>query len=136
MRKFIAYLVFISVPLIAGYLYYSYYAGSGDLWSKQCSFHELTGLQCPGCGGQRAFFSLLHVQITDALQYNALLVLGLPFFLYIFFLLCQVYIAKDKRFLKYFNFPAKVGYIFLAVLVIFLILRNIPVWPFIYLSPP
>ena len=136
MRKFLAYTVFISVPLIVGYLYYAHYAGSGDLWSKQCSFHELTGLQCPGCGGQRAFFSLLHGDISGALQNNALLVFGLPFFLYIYFLLCQVYIARDKVFMKYFNFPAKVGYIFLAILVIFFILRNIPIWPFTYLSPP
>ncbi|MBB4035519.1 hypothetical protein GGR21_001412 [Dysgonomonas hofstadii] len=136
MRKYLGYIVFAAVLLIVGYLYYSYYAVSGDLWSKQCSFHEFTGLHCPGCGGQRAFFALLHGHILDALHYNALLIIGLPFFLYIFFLLCQVYIAKDKKFLKYFNFSAKVGYLFLIILTLFFILRNIPVWPFTYLAPP
>ena len=136
MRKYIGYIIIIAIPLIIAFVYYNYYATTGNIWSKQCSFHELTGLQCPGCGGQRSFYHLLHGNILQAFRYNALLIIILPFLLYIYFLLAQVYILKNKNYLKYFNFSGKLGYIFIAVLVIFFILRNIPISPFIYLSPP
>lgn len=136
MRKYIGYIIIIAIPLIIAFVYYNYYAKTGNIWSKQCSFHEFTGFQCPGCGGQRSFYHLLHGNILQALRYNALLIIILPFLLYIYFLLAQVYILKNKNYLKYFNFSGKLGYIFIAGLVIFFILRNIPISPFIYLSPP
>ena len=136
MRKYLGYILLIALPVIIGYIYYAFYLDSGSIWSKQCSFHQLTGLQCPGCGGQRAFYMLLHGHPIQALRYNALLIIGLPFFIYIYFLLFQVYIIKDKKYLKYFNFPSMAGYVFLGILIVFFILRNIPSWPFTLLSPP
>src|ERR1700761_7382729 len=42
-----------------------------------CQFHQLTGLNCPGCGATRALYALLHGDILLALRDNALvLVLG------------------------------------------------------------
>ncbi|MCM1109265.1 MAG: DUF2752 domain-containing protein [Clostridium sp.] len=41
----------------------------------------ITGLQCPGCGSQRAVHSLLHADLRAAWGYNALLVAFLPFVL-------------------------------------------------------
>lgn len=38
----------------------------------------LTGLECPGCGSQRAIHSLLHLDIAAAFKFNALLVSSLP----------------------------------------------------------
>lgn len=42
----------------------------------RCSFHVLTGLQCPGCGDLRAAHRLLHGDFAAAWQLNALAVLG------------------------------------------------------------
>ena len=42
-----------------------------------CQFHRLTGLNCPGCGGTRALYALLHGDFSTALRDNALLVAGL-----------------------------------------------------------
>ncbi|MDW7980289.1 MAG: DUF2752 domain-containing protein [Verrucomicrobiales bacterium] len=44
-----------------------------------CMFHALTGLKCAGCGGLRAIHKLLHGEFADALRYNALVVISLPF---------------------------------------------------------
>lgn len=44
----------------------------------RCVFHQITGLNCPGCGGQRAIHHLLHGDVTAALHLNALLVVLLP----------------------------------------------------------
>lgn len=41
-----------------------------------CLFHLLTGLYCPGCGGTRAVWYLLHGQILKSLQYHPLVLYG------------------------------------------------------------
>ncbi len=42
-----------------------------------CLFHTLTGLNCPGCGGTRAAYQLLHGRLLLALRDNALFILAL-----------------------------------------------------------
>ena len=44
----------------------------------QCAFHQLTGLDCPGCGGQRALHQLLHGNLIEAFRFNALLIMLMP----------------------------------------------------------
>lgn len=44
----------------------------------RCAFHELTGLQCAGCGSQRCIHALLHLDFPSAWHYNALLVCLIP----------------------------------------------------------
>jgi len=46
----------------------------------QCLFHQLTGLDCPGCGSLRALHAVLHGNLGAALHYNAFLILSLPLF--------------------------------------------------------
>jgi len=38
-----------------------------------CLFHKLTGWNCWGCGGQRAFHQLLHGNLADAANLNPLI---------------------------------------------------------------
>lgn len=40
-----------------------------------CVFHQLTGLNCPGCGATRALYALLHGNFRVALQDNAFFIL-------------------------------------------------------------
>ncbi len=47
-----------------------------------CSFHALTGWDCPGCGATRATHELLHGRLAAAWHYNALWVLLWPVALY------------------------------------------------------
>ena len=53
-----------------------------SLGMSGCGFYELTHLYCHGCGGTRAFESLLHLDIISSLKYNAILVPGILLFLY------------------------------------------------------
>lgn len=51
----------------------------------RCMFHTLTGLECPGCGSQRAIHALLRGDFVAAWEYNALVVAGiLPVAVYIY----------------------------------------------------
>ena len=43
-----------------------------------CIFRRLTGLECPGCGCARALHALLHLHLGNAVGYNVLVVLTLP----------------------------------------------------------
>lgn len=45
----------------------------------RCIFHELTGLDCPGCGSQRAIHALLNFDLKAAFESNALMVISIPF---------------------------------------------------------
>lgn len=96
----------------------SKYAG----WLPECKFHELTGLYCPGCGSTRALFSLLHGDLMSSLHNNLLLIpCGLTVVLLI--------VKKDLSPNRY------TAIVIVAVLVVFMILRNIPCMPFTLLAP-
>ena len=47
-----------------------------------CPFHELFHIYCPGCGGTRALFELLHGHILTSLYCNPAIFLGLILILY------------------------------------------------------
>lgn len=68
----------VIVVAAAVFLYYTFDPGTSVL-SPKCPFHMLTGLDCPGCGSQRAIHSMLNGDFEAALRYNALLVLAIPY---------------------------------------------------------
>lgn len=99
-----------------------------------CIIKLLTGMYCPGCGAGRACFSILHGKFFDAFCYNPLLVILLPF--------AGGYIAArgiDWAVTGGNHIDGKISIkLLLAVLIIILvygILRNIPIFPFSLLAP-
>lgn len=42
-------------------------------WLPKCPIHQVTGLLCPGCGGQRAVAALFRGDIASALKFNTLM---------------------------------------------------------------
>jgi hypothetical protein len=47
----------------------------------RCPFRALTGLLCPGCGGTRMAYDLMHGHLATAWHDNALLLVATPFVL-------------------------------------------------------
>jgi hypothetical protein len=72
------YFVYGLIIALLAVLYYNFNPTKYSFFPK-CPFFVLTGLQCPGCGSQRAIYQLLHGHIAGAIHYNALLVFSLPF---------------------------------------------------------
>jgi len=134
-RKIIVFALALAIPVLVGLVYFHFY-NENSSYNMECGFHNLTGLQCPGCGGQRAFHSLLHGEIPTALRYNAIFILGLPLLLYMYFVVVEVHGLKNRKYVNGFIYSSKFAKLALITIIVFFILRNIPVTPFIYLSPP
>ncbi|MGD0251095.1 MAG: DUF2752 domain-containing protein [Verrucomicrobiota bacterium] len=95
-----------------------------------CLFHKLTGLNCPGCGGTRAAYQLLHGHLLRALRDNALFILAL-----VALMVRGVWFATRKICHQPATLavPPKVLWAFLVLAVAFSVLRNLPAFSF--LSP-
>ncbi|WP_449028237.1 DUF2752 domain-containing protein [Prevotella jejuni] len=61
-------------------LYY-FYNPVTTLWTPKCPFKLATGLQCPGCGIQRALHALLQGHYSEAIHYNYFLLFSGPYIL-------------------------------------------------------
>ena len=62
----------------------------------RCPLYAATHLLCPGCGGTRAFYAMLHGDFRTALHYNALFTLLAPFLLGWFAFGCYGMMRYDR----------------------------------------
>jgi hypothetical protein len=87
-----------------------------------CVFHQITGLDCPGCGAQRALHQLLHGNIVAAIRLNAMFVLSLPIWaLYGPRFLLRAFRAQPTK------LNARWLWFYLMAWLVFGFLRNLPV---------
>jgi hypothetical protein len=89
-----------------------------------CTLHELTGWQCPGCGGLRALHQLSHGHMAAAWRLNPFLVALLPAAFWLG-------LREMARALTGRQWPGIVtrpifGWLLAGALVLFGILRNVP----------
>jgi len=98
-----------------------------------CMFHALTGLNCPGCGGLRAIHKLLHGNVTGALHSNALVVLLVPIVLWVGVRV----VWQTKAGVRQADSPVPIPllWIVLGAMIVFGLLRNLPVEQFAWMSP-
>lgn len=118
------------IVLIA--IYYRYNPGMYNFF-PECPFHKYLHLDCPGCGSQRAVHALLHGNLLLAADYNVLLVISLPFLLIHFICKLSSHFSGKQIVWSIWYKPATPKIIFVIVMV-FWVLRNVPVEPFTYLA--
>jgi hypothetical protein len=103
----------------------------------QCLFYKTTGFYCAGCGATRALHALLHRRFFEALHDNALLVAVLPLGIW----LAAPYLAQAWRANAWPKVQiegkslVRIGVTALALILAFMILRNLPGWPFDLVKP-
>ena len=100
----------------------------------RCVFYSITGLYCPGCGSQRAFSSLLHGDVRQAINYNWLFVLRLPLLFYSA-AITTLNVFRKKPLVQSLVYSAAFVKTVLALVILFWIARNISCYPFDLLAP-
>lgn len=113
--------------LSAAVLLLFFHRPEGQFFFPRCSFHGLTGLHCPGCGGLRAAHHLLHGEFSAALRSNALLVVGL--------LAVPTWWLWRRRQPAPRTLGVRAIWWLFAVVMLFTIARNLPWLPFHWLAP-
>ena len=71
--------VVVVLAVAAAVFFYVRFDPSDSVWFPKCPFLMFTGLECPGCGSQRALHALFHLDIGGAFRHNALMVVLMPF---------------------------------------------------------
>jgi hypothetical protein len=112
----------------ASYVWISNPTDAGAADPPGCLVKLTTGLDCPGCGGTRAFYFLMHGNLPEAVRHHAMAVFAAPFlvWLYVAWAVKQV----SGRSVPMPRISAKTVSLFLAAWALFMVVRNIPVAPF------
>jgi hypothetical protein len=126
MKKIVAILFLIFTTSVLVYFYQNNPSDKKTPYAV-CMTKNISGLDCPGCGGQRALHHLLHFDFSKAAKLNFFIYLFFPLLLYIVLLFC---LKPFGIVLPDLNLSTKTVIIFIVILVVFTILRNIPHYPF------
>jgi hypothetical protein len=98
-----------------------------------CPVRYLTGWYCPGCGSLRAIHALLHGNVREAWAMNPLTIMLLPFIAY--GLVSEILAGLWGRGLPQLRLPSSAIYTLGCVIVLFGVIRNLPMHPFSLLAP-
>ena len=112
----------------AGYTLITNPTDSAPDAAPSCLLKLTTGFDCPGCGGTRALWYLLHGDVAAAARHHLLVVFALPFVIYLY-----VAWAGQQVFgwrIPQLRLSPGVISAFLAVWFAFSVARNLPWAPF------
>lgn len=114
---------------IAAVVYYIYDPSLPQNPFPPCPTSYLWGLECPGCGSQRAFHALLHFDIPRAFSYNPVMIVALPY------VLLGIYFEYFGGKQKYPNmrrrlFGKTATIVTFIVVIVYFILRNVDLTSF------
>jgi hypothetical protein len=131
MRIFLVMFVALVMPVVTSIIYA--YPPAENTFYPGCYFNKATGLHCCGCGATRCVHSLLHLDIVQALAWNPLFVIMLPFILYgLTRMACEMWTGRR---LKWYRWPRWGTKVIMWSFLAFWIVRNIPYEPFTLLAP-
>lgn len=130
-RSWLSWLAVTFVALFVGVVFFHYNPANYSVFPK-CAFHQLTGMDCPGCGGQRALHQLLHGNLTEAFRENPLVICLMPLGIFLFgrWVLRQVTGCETRPVFRHHLW----GWVLAALIVVFWIVRNLPFAPFTWLA--
>ena len=124
MRRTLVIILVLAALLVLGVVYFALDPSTSGIFPR-CVFLSMTGYKCPGCGSQRAIHALLHGDVIGAFRYNAFLLIGIPWIVLCLF--AESRRVRNPRLYARLNAPLLI-WLFLAMLLIWWLLRNIFNW--------
>lgn len=105
-------------------------------WYPSCPTRTLLGLHCPGCGTTRACGALAHGDVAGAWRFNpALVLVGLPLLGWL--VVSAIAALVTGRWLRApIALPPRAGWWIAALLIAYMVLRNVPVQSLDWMRPP
>lgn len=122
-RKFIIFLCIIGGILCLLWVYDQYNPLDSILFPK-CPIKTVTGLDCPGCGSQRALHYFLHGDIKTSFTQNPLLFFMLPYIVGGYYLHYHPSPSLRELKLRKTLYGYHAIYVLVILIVLFTILRN------------
>lgn len=110
--------------VLLGIFVYSSVNPTQAAWIPKCPFKMLTGLQCPGCGGQRMAHALLEGHFREAISYNYYMLLAGPYVL-AFIINWLMPDGKVRTKFKVFLEDNRLVWTYIITFCIWLVVRNI-----------
>jgi hypothetical protein len=104
-------------------------SGAADITT--CIVKMTTGLDCPGCGGTRAFYYLMQGNVPEAARHHAVAVFAAPFLVWLYVAWAVLHVTGKR--IPVPKITAKTIGIFLAAWAVFMVVRNLPFPPFTFL---
>lgn len=124
MKKRVIRLFLWLLPVFFVFIYYYLFAKENRT-GLSCVFYNTTGWQCPGCGGQRAVYAIFKGEFLQSIRYNPLIYFYLILLFYLYILIVEGYILKNKKILFKYGIPEGFGFFFLILIILFFLLRNV-----------
>ena len=100
-----------------------------------CVFGSEFSLYCPGCGDSRALHALTHGHIIQAFDYNFLFPFAALVLAWYYLVVLTTLLFRKRVMWMPQSLPVWSAIAIGVVIVLFTVLRNIPVWPFTILAP-
>ena len=121
--------------LVAAFVVVGVLPPTDNSWYPKCMSYQFAGIHCPGCGMTRAVHAALNGRFLEALSQNALVFVVVPYLLVMLLRSLWNYLWQIPLPRRTFRQPTWVTVALFAVLLLFAIVRNIPVAPFTSLAP-
>lgn len=99
----------------------------------QCTFHQMTGWHCMGCGATRSFHALVHGDFAAAFRNHAFFVIAFPALCY--WVLVEFMARLGWQKLPRIKLTPRIIWTSLAIIGTYTILRNLPLEPFASWAP-
>jgi hypothetical protein len=126
-KKLLVIILPLLVVLVLLYIKFFYEVNGGI----QCVTYKYFGIYCTGCGTTRSLYYLLLGDIKTAFYYNVGIVIIYPAYVYLYYLLLRWSITDKKFEIRH----AYTLAVFAGIMIIYMILRNIPIKIFDILRP-
>ena len=128
-KKFVT-VAIIYLLLLSGAIFLFFHNPSVGRGFFPCPILFFTGFYCPGCGATRELYSLLHGEIYQAFRFNPALFILLPGIAY-YIIAKTIYYIKGILRDPLQKVPTFVFITILILLLVFGVMRNIPLFHFL-----